>query len=197
MHGLVNKSFQCFVRDTYGPAVWSAVARKAQLGFDAFEAMLKYDPALTDRVIDAAATVLKRPREALLEDLGTFLVCNPSVESLRRLLRFGGVTFVDFLHSLDDLPDRGRLALPHLNLPVLELTDHGPGAFALRCASPIAGGVHVMAGLLRAMADDYGALVLLDIRAGGAEGPAGDVIAIQLLDPGFAAGRPFDLSAVA
>ena len=30
---------------------------------------------------------------------------------------------VDFLHSLDDLPDRARLAVADLNLPTLELTN--------------------------------------------------------------------------
>lgn len=196
MHGLVNKSIQCFVRDTYGPATWAAVTRKAALGFDGFEAMLAYDPLITDRVIDAAALVLKRPREALLEDLGTWLVCNPSIQSLRRLLRFGGVTFVDFLHSLDELPDRGRLALPLLSLPVLELTDRGPGLFTLRCTAPIVGGAHIMVGLLRAMADDYGALVVLDMAGVAGPGAAGcAVITIHLLDPGHAEAQPFDLAA--
>ena len=58
MHGLINRSLQCFLRDTYGPTVWAAVARDARLGFDSFEAMLTYDPALTDAVIAAAANLL-------------------------------------------------------------------------------------------------------------------------------------------
>jgi hypothetical protein len=47
-----------------------------------------------------------------------------------------------------------------------------------------------MMGLLRAMADDYGALVLMDTLAndGGAE-----VIQIQLLDQRHSKGRQFDL----
>lgn len=194
MHGLVNKSIQCFVRDTYGAATWAAVVREARLGFDSFEPMLTYDPALTEAVVAAAAHQLQRSRETLLEDMGTYLVSHPHVEALRRLLRFGGVGFVDFLHSLEDLPGRARLAVADLDLPDLELTDTGPGCFALRCRSPLRGAGHVMMGLLRAMADDYGALVLLDIQTGGGEGD-GDVIAIQVLETRFAEGRRFDLAA--
>lgn len=192
MHGLINRSIQCFLRDTYGPALWAAVAQEARLGFDSFETMLTYDPALTEAVLAAAVRLLERPRETVLEDLGTYLVSHPNVEALRRLLRFGGVTFVDFLHSLEDLPGRGRLALPDLDLPGLEVTDHRPDFFTLVCRAALPGAGHVMMGLLRAMADDYGALVLLEHQGGG---PEAEAVTIHLLESSFAAGRRFDLAA--
>ena len=191
MHGLINRSIQCFLRDTYGVVVWDRVALEARLGFDSFEAMLTYEPELTEQVILAAMRVLQRPRETLLEDLGTYLVSHRNLEALRRLLRFGGVSYLDFLNSLEDLPERGRLALPDLNLPALRLTDEGDGLFTLRCSVLIAGTGHVMMGLLRAMADDYGALVLLD-HAGLMDGA--EAISIHLLEQGFAEGRRFDLA---
>ena len=191
MHGLINRSIQCFLRDTYGPAVWRQVVQAAALGFDSFEPLLTYDPALTEAVIDTAAAILRRPRETVLEDLGTYLVSHPILERLRRLLRFGGVTFQDFMHSLEDLPERSHLALPDLDLPELRLVDHGDGVYRLHCSVMIDGVGHVIVGLLRAMADDYGALVLLDhdgLHAGA------EVIAVQLLDHRHSAGRRFDLA---
>ena len=195
MHGLINRSIQCFVRDTYGPAVWAQVTRDAALGFDSFEALLIYDTALTDAVITAVAQVLRRPRESVLEDLGTYLVSHPNTESLRRLLRFGGVDFVDFVHSMEDLPDRGHLALPDLDLPRLRLVDQGDGVFCLHCSGMLPGIGHVVMGLLRAMADDYGALVLLD-HAGttAGDGQMCEMISINLLDQRHSAGRRFDLA---
>jgi len=193
MHGLVNRAIQGFLRDTYGASIWAAVAREARLGFDSFEPMLTYPPALTEAVLDAAAHQLQSPRETLLEDMGTYLVSHPNVEALRRLLRFGGVGFVDFLHSLEDLPGRARLAVADLDLPELVLTDTGTDCFTLHCRWLLPGAGHVMMGLLRAMADDYGALVLLDIQSGSAA-DAGDVIAIQVLETRFAEGRRFDLA---
>ena len=191
MHGLINRSLQCFVRDNYGPSAWAAVAREANLGFDSFEAMLTYDGALTDAVINAAAHHLDRPRDAVLEDLGTYLVSHPNVEALRRLLRFGGVTFVDFLHSLEDLPGRGRMAVPDLDLPNLALTDKGEDQFLLACRAQVQGGGHVMLGLLRAMADDYGALVMHEHQGLREEA---EVISIHILEQSFAVGRRFDLA---
>lgn len=194
MHGLINRSIQCFLRDTYGPSVWAAVVRSAGLGFDSFEAMLTYDTAITDAVITAATQHLDRPRETVLEDLGTYLVSHPNVDALRRLLRFGGVTFVDFLHSLEDLPGRGRLAVPDLDMPHFSLVEDSADQFSLTCKTPLRGGGHVVMGLLRSMADDYGTLVLLDHQ-----GMRGDeeVISIQILEQAFAAGRHFDLAAKA
>ena len=192
MHGLINRSLQCFLRDTYGPQAWGAISRDAGLGFDSFEAMLAYDATLTEDVIRAAMRHLDRPRETMLEDLGTYLVSHPNVEALRRLLRFGGVTFVDFLHSLEDLPGRGRMAVPDLDLPNLTLVGDGDDQFRLSCSNSVNGIGFVMLGLLRAMADDYGTLVLLEHQ--GFSNQA-EMISIQILEESFAVGRRFDLAA--
>jgi hypothetical protein len=190
MHGLVNRSLQGFLRDTYGAAIWANVARKARLGFDGFEPMMSYDPALTEAVLAAAARILNRPPESVLEDLGTYLVSHPNTERVRRLLRFGGESFDDFLHSLEDLPERARLALPDFNLPGLDLVECGEGRYQLLITAPLVGAGHVMMGLLRAMADDYGALVLMEPLAN--QGRV-EVIQIQLLDQRHSVGRQFDL----
>ena len=126
-----------------------------------------------------------------LEDLGTYLVSHPNVEALRRLLRFGGVDFVDFLHSLDELSDRARLAVPDLALPPIELEAQRGDRFELRCRSMRPGFGHVMVGVLRAMADDYGALAI--IEHGGASGGE-ETIAVDLMLAGFTSGRDFDLA---
>lgn len=196
MHGLINRSVQGFVRDTYGAALWAHITREARLGFDSFEPLLFYDPAQTEAVLVAAEKVLNRPRDGMLEDLGTYLVSHPNTEALRRLLRFGGVTFDDFLHSLEDLPERARLALPDLDLPELRLVEGAGGSYRLYVtAAQFSGAGHVLLGLLRAMADDYGALALLDHMHGedaGSDEP--ETILIQLLDHSHSSGRQFDLA---
>lgn len=191
MHGLINRSIQCFLGDTYGGDLWSTVAAAASVPPGGFEAMLRYPDATTFAVLDAATRHLDRPRDSLLEDLGTYLVSNPGFEALRRLLRFGGATFVDFLHSLDELQGRGWLAVPELDLPELDLQEEAAGRYRLLCRSPHPGYGHVMLGILRAMADDYGALVLLEITA---LRPGYESISIDLLETAFAEGRRFDLA---
>ena len=191
MHGLTNRAFQCFIRDTVGPEMWADVARGADLGFDGFEPMMTYPPEITERVIQVALQRLDRPRDSFLEDFGTYLVSHPNLEPVRRLLRFGGVSFVDFLDSLEDLPERGRLAVPTLDLPEMELTDLGAGMFDLTCAHRIEGAGHVIVGLLRAMADDYGALVVLE-HLGLDQGR--ECISVHLLDQSHWSGKRFDLA---
>ncbi|MBY6004607.1 heme NO-binding domain-containing protein [Salipiger bermudensis] len=193
MHGLVARTLQCFLQDTYGQVFWAEIARRAELDSPEFEAMLDYEPEIVDRVLRAAVARLAKPGEAILEDIGTYLITHPNNEGLRRLMRYGGLDFIDFLHSLDDLPGRARLAVADLNLPELELRDRPGGAFELVCQvrarDPLGFG-HVLVGVLRAMADDYGALVILD-HAGLRDGR--ERIDIAVVQADFATGRSFDL----
>lgn len=194
MHGLINRAIECFVRDTYGAPVWYELVQTLDLEFTETEPMMPCPADLPGRMLAALAGELDKPRPGIEEDIGTYLVSHPNAERLRRLLRFGGVDFADFLHSLDDLPDRARLAVPDLNLPALTLCPDGPEGYRLQVGQ-IAGSLrlgHTMTGLLRAMADDYGALALLEHDG---TGPGAEVITIRLLDPDFAAGRRFDLGA--
>lgn len=190
MHGLVNRSIQLFVVQTFGQDAWLAVTREARLGFSDFEGMMRYAEVYTPRLLDVMPRVLDRSRTELMEDFGTFIVSNRRFESVRRLLRFGGVDFVDFLHSLDDLAERVRLAVPDLHLPGIELHALEDGHFSLRCEASVPGFGHVMIGVLRAMADDYGALVLLE-QVGRTD--RAEIVSIRLVEPAFADGRAFEL----
>ncbi|MBK1636386.1 heme NO-binding domain-containing protein [Rhodovulum adriaticum] len=194
MHGLINRALQDFLRDAHGREAWAAIAGAADVDVRGFEAMLTYPDALTEAVLDAASAHLHTPRAMILEDLGTYLVSDPSMEALRRLLRFGGANFMEFLYSLDHLPDRARLAVPDLDLPDLTLTEDGRQSYTLHCRDAWAGFCPILQGILRAMADDYGVLVMLDIT--GLEGPR-TAIRIRLLDMRFARGRDFSLKGAA
>jgi hypothetical protein len=192
VHGLINRAIQTFLRDTYGAAIWQRIVQDANLGFDSFEPMLIYRRSQTVAVIKAAARILDRSPDSLLEDLGTALVSRSTTDPVRRLMRFGGVTFVDFLHSLEELRGRGRMAVPDLDLPDLELDEAGPQIYRLTCTTPMPGAAYVLMGLLRAMADDYGALVVLDYEGSS---DRGEVILVHLLDQNHATARRFDLAA--
>lgn len=191
MHGLINRSFESFLRITYGGALWAGIVEDLDAGFEQFEPVLHYDDALSYQMLDSASKRLAKPPETLLEDFGTFLVAAPAAERVRRLLRFGGVDYEDFLASLEDLRGRARLAVPDLDLPQLELEDRGGGLYTLTCRTPNKGFGHVYLGLLRALADDYGALVLIEFE-GEMEGQ--EVLTIRLADVDFAEGRTFDLA---
>ncbi|MHA7877138.1 heme NO-binding domain-containing protein [Roseivivax sp.] len=192
MHGLVNATLQCFVADTYGAKTWGAVLRRADLSGAEFEAMLVYDDAVTARLVAGIAAELARPADTVLEDVGHYLVSHARRAGLRRLLRFSGRDFRDFLHALDELPDRVRLAVPDLDLPRIELRALSPEGALIACRNDLPGASHVLLGLLRAMADDYGALAYLDLARG--EGGT-DVISVRVASEAFSEGRAFSLAA--
>lgn len=187
MDALLLRSLQSYVQDTFGLAEWQEVCQKAGLAVATFEPMLRYDPGTADRIALVAAEVLGRPVDTVWEDVGTYLVTFPDREGVRRLLRFGGTSYADFLHSLEELPGRARLAMPHLDVPEMTLKEVGPDRFELRCQSALGGLQRVLVGLLTAMADDYGALCVIDA---GTEGR----IWISILDRRHAEARQFDLA---
>lgn len=191
MHGLINRALQRFAEDTRGLSVWTEAAGAAVPGLTGFESMFSYDDAVTGKVLAALAKRTGTPEGMLLEDLGTYLVCHPNTEALRRLLRFGGDSFGEFLHSLADLADRARLAVPDLVLPAVEITEHRPGQFRLVTEPGLAGFGHVLIGVLRAMADDYGVLALAGLVS---DGPEGARITVSVAEAAFAEGRGFELA---
>lgn len=191
MHGMVNRALQQFLTVTYGPETWHEIATQARVPADGFEAMLRYDDRLTMACFQAACAVLHTHPNALLEDVGTWLVTDNTLEPLRRLLRFGGSDFLDFLHSLEEISDRGRLAIPDLEMPVIELEPQGRADFRLRARWDLPGIGPLLLGCLRAMADDYGSLALL--RLDGVDDGC-ESLHVQLLDQAFAEGRSFCLS---
>lgn len=191
MHGLIYRSFENFIRNSYGPAIWSGLMAVLDTGFDGFEPMFHYDNDLIGRIVDLAADRLGQRPEDLLEDFGTYLVADPSAERVRRLLRFGGVDYEDFILSLEELHGRTRLAVPDLALPEIEVEDTGAGAYRVTCRHSHEGAVHILRGLLRALADDYGALVVIDP---GQPGDPPATLRLQLLERAFGQDRGFALA---
>lgn len=190
MRGLINRAVQSFVQETYGDAMWRRTAHDAGLDDDSIEGLIYNNRERTEALFAAAARNLDRSREMLLEDVGTFLVSSARNPTVRRLLRFGGRTLTEFLYSLEELPGRIRLAMPEIDLPLLEVSQPENTIFEIK-TSRLPGSGYVLTGILRAMADDYGALVLLDHECLPEEV---EKITLHLLDSQFNAAKTFDLA---
>lgn len=183
MHGLVNRSVEEFLRDTCGADLWAAVAQSCGVDMRGFQTVRDYPDALTTAVVADAAGRLDQPEAEFLEDLGAWLAQR---ESLRRLLRFGGATYAEFVRSLDQLADRAEMVVPNLSLPQVSV---GVSADAARFTLSLDRGDswdRLLTGTLRQMADDYGALAVITCSDG--------VITIDVPEHGYSAGRQFALS---
>lgn len=129
----------------------------------------------------AAGRLLGKPSSEMLEDLGAWLA---RVEPLRRILRFSGRDFRDFLLSLEELPGRAELVAPTLHIPRLCATTQGKSV-TIQLLDPDIRWQHALAGLIRGMADDYGALCLISSEDGA--------IRVDIWEEQFAEGRRFTL----
>ena len=190
MQGLINRSIQCFIGDTYGESVWLRVVEHAGLDFASFEAFLEYSIETTFALIDSIEEELSQPRANFLEDLGTYLITSETTSPVRRLLRFGGRSFEDFVLSLDELPERVNLALPDVSLPEITVSIEAPNHYTVRISSGIDGFSFVVVGVLRALADDYGALAFIEHNVEHRIA----TISVLLADNNFAAGKSFDFA---
>lgn len=197
MHGMICKALEGYLRGVHGPPAWREIRIAAGLEFESFETLSIYDDALFDRVIGQAVDRLAIPRDTLLEDLGTWLCTDPSMEPVRRLMRFSGATYGEFLYALEDMHERALMAVPDLNLPVVSVIEVDRGQFRVAISWHATGAGVVLMGILRAMADDYGTLAVIEVASDSE--PAGgcaQTLAVSLVEADFAPARAFDLARI-
>lgn len=194
MHGLICKSLEAFVRDQHGDETWEGVAAASGLSASRFEALCSYDDSVMREVFLQVFKVLKCDNSALLEDVGHWLCVHPPLEPVRRLIRFSGTGFVDLLYSVGEFHDRTRIALPGLALPRLRIEEPRPCEFELHSIWHLEGGAAVLTGVLRAMADDYGALAVIEARDRRQDGALWhETLSVRVFDAAFQEPRAFAL----
>ncbi len=166
MHDLVSRAIEKFLTE-------QSVSLDSQSG------TLPPGPLLHE-----AARNLDKPIDELVEDLGAWLVRQ---EEIWRLLRFCGRDFLDFLLRLEELPDRIRLITDDVDIPEIGLSRSDDGLIWVTFSDGPPIWTSLLAGLLRAMADDYGTLCVIFRQDEG--------LCVDVSDSAFAAARTFHLSA--
>lgn len=180
MHGMINRGLQCYIRDIHGVDIWEETCEQANLPFYNFESMLTYDDATTEDLLSSFGAITGRGREEILEDFGVYIVSEGALSTVRRLLKFGGRNYVEFLQSLDFVHERAKMAVPDLDIPVMELVAHSPHRFTLYVRFEKRGYGAALLGLLRALADDYNILVSIEYSKYGRRCQHEDIFAIEL-----------------
>lgn len=184
MHGLINRSIEGFLRDTYGDVFWADVAEASGIDARGFQTVRQYPDSVSYALINNAALRLDKPEVELLEDLGAWLT---QFEPVRRLLRFSGRDFVDFLYALEELQGRAHMVLPDLGMPRIKVEACSDDELRVLMPDCFNEWRSVMAGVIRSMADDYGALGLIAVE--------GQAVAVQVSHEAFSEGRRFELGA--
>ena len=195
MEGLVCRALENFVTDLHGAEVWSAAIGAAGIRLpgpsESWVVPNRHAPALCR----AAADLTGQPPEELAADLGVWLVTAPATAPIRRLLRFGGHDFAEFLMSLEELSGRAALAVPAFMLPDVSVEFDAGGVATIDVGRGMPYYPALLEGVVRAMADDYGVLAWAE-RA-PAPPDARTQLTVRLHDPAFAKARRFALSGAA
>lgn len=181
MNGLINRAVEEFLRSTYGEGLVHAVLAETAVAAGGLSGGVL---AAGVDCLDRAAFRLSKSRCEMIEDMGGWMT---RIEPIRRLLRFSGRDFRDFLLRLDELPGRARLVLPHLVVPPIEVATSDQTVWLILLDLDETW-QHFLIGLIRGMADDYGALCLIS-----ADDAA---IRVDIWDEQFAEGRLFSLQAM-
>ncbi len=182
MLALINRSFELFVRDCYGKALWERLARQAKVDPRGFFLLQHSSEAVTKVMISEASRILRKSADELLEDLGGWLTRR---EPIRRLLRFGGRDYPEFIESFSEFPGRAVMVIDSLEAPKLRVTAYSMSLYEVEVDSDSDIWVVLLAGVLRGMADDYGALVVIAIE--------GHVLRIDIALSEYGVMRPFPL----
>lgn len=190
MQRLVIRAIEEFLRDTYGEGLWGRVKSACDLEpvpstNNAPGSSAHGRSQRAERLIPVAASLLGKPPEELSEDLGAWLARR---EPIRRLLRFSGRDFGDFVMSLEELPGRAHFVIPDLDIPRIDVVPESRNSMQLVLPETKVAWTAVLGGLLRAMADDYGALGLIAVE--------GNTISIDISAEDFAEARDFQLGSV-
>ena len=112
-------------------------------------------------------------------------------DGVRRLLRFGGAYFHDFLFSSNEFNARIDLIMPGLNLPKINIVCGAKNQLPIRLVPSWSEFTYLCIVILHVMADDYGALIRLAHFAH--TGLA--VIQITLVDDRLAVAQGFKFAA--
>lgn len=160
MHGLINRSFELFLRDCYGEDMWERVARQAKVDPRGFFLLQKSSDKVTDTLILEAATALRKEKGELIEDHGGWLTQR---EPIRRLLRFSGRDFSEFVVSLGEFPRRAQMVIPSLKVPRIAVAMPTEQSYEVTVDGSVDIWPMLLAGVLRGMADDYGALAVITV----------------------------------
>lgn len=181
MHGLLNRAIEDFTRTTYGDAIWAAAATASGVDPRGFALMHDYADRLTGQLMREIAQRLARSPRELAEDIGAWAA---RVPSLRRLLRFAAPNFHGFILALPELNDRALMVVRGIRLPLITVRQSDGGWTLSVDGERI--WLHVLSGILHAMADDYGVLAVIDIQ--------GDEMHVSVPLTDFSSGRPFSIS---
>jgi Haem-NO-binding len=179
MYGLVNKAVEDLITTKFGTQAWEEITKKAGVDDIGFISMDPYPDEITYGLVTAAAEILEKPVDQLLEAFGEYWTLYTAREGYGDLMSISGENFEGFLDNLDSLHTRIALSFPELRPPTFACERSDDGDLVLHYHSERAGLAPMVRGLVKGLANMFEVEVDIQQTASKADGQDHDVFVIR------------------
>lgn len=155
MYGIVNKSIQDLITETFGEDKWEAVKEKSAVDVEFFLSNEPYDDDITYKLAGAAAEVLGISVEEVLQTFGEWWVLKTGKEKFGGLMEVGGNSLKEFLVNLPLFHNRIMLMYPKSTPPEFKVSDIEENSIYVHYHSKREGLQEFVRGLMSGLAKMY------------------------------------------
>ncbi|MEM9717448.1 MAG: diguanylate cyclase [Pseudomonadota bacterium] len=160
--GLINRGLKGFVETYHDAETWRKLVSGQSAIPEDFEALADYPLEVTVRLVAEISTLRDASEADVYEDLGTFLVSTHWDARLRLVFMSCADDFVKFLQRLDVVWVALNAVDAAFPLNSWEISSTRAGAFRLSGPTLFPGFPSLCVGMLRSLADEFGAYVIID-----------------------------------
>ena len=156
MYGMVNHGIQTFVMKNFGEADWNDICAKVGLKDRNFEGMMTYPDEVTYKLVGVLSEKYDLTPEQVLKTFGDYWVDYSGASTIGQLLRFGGLSLIERLDTLNEMHDRIKMSMPHLKPPTFEFEEGDGTEHKLHYASEREGLESMVIGLIEGLGRETG-----------------------------------------
>lgn len=181
MYGLVNKAVEDLITTKFGAQAWEDITKKAGVDDVGFISMDPYPDEVTYGLVTAAAEILEKPVDQLLEAFGEYWTLYTAREGYGDLLSISGKDFESFLENLDNMHTRVALSFPELRPPTFACERNDDGDLVLHYHSEREGLAPMVRGLVKGLANMFEVDIHMEQTSSKADGADHDIFLIKRL----------------
>jgi len=155
MYGIINKSIQDLITQTFGADKWDAVKEKSGIDIDFFLSNEPYNDDITYKLAGAASEVLGISVDEVLHAFGEWWILKTGKEKYAGLIEAGGKNLSDFLINLPLFHNRIMLMYPKLTPPEFKVSNISENSIHVHYHSKREGLQEFVRGLLVGLSKMY------------------------------------------
>lgn len=163
MYGIVNKSIESLVTESFGVDKWEAIKESSGVDIDFFISNEPYDDDITYALAAATANEVKITVAEVLITFGEYWILKTGKEKYGNLLEAGGHNLKEFLLNLPSFHNRIMLMYPKLTPPEFKVSNVESNSLHLHYFSKRVGLKDFVIGLMQGLGKLYNTPVNLEL----------------------------------